>query len=380
MIFKIKKYILLDICLVYSFFRGGADKTTENPGKVLVVQMAKLGDMVCATPVFSAIKKKYPQCKVYVLGNRINKELLEGSKDVDGYIVFEGFGDALKKIRKEKFDFGCVLVPDFIGLAVLYLSGIPLISAPAVENGYSPYETWQYKILRNFVVAKPHKMGSYAPREYLRLLEPIGVFTDVTQKHLVFSGEAEAKVDKFFSENCVQADSDLIVGISPSAGNKIKYWGAEKFAKLADHIYEKYNAKIIIIGGGRDKEEVEKMINSLDKKTKTINASGVFNIDELKALVSKLSVFIGVDTGPIYIAEAFGVPTIDIVGPMDEREQPPIGETHRAVYLKDRKSPELHIMNARVYNEKEARRQVDEISVEMVANEFDNLVALFKLS
>ena len=33
--------------------------------------------------------------------------------------------------------------------------------------------------------------------------------------------------------------------------------------------------------------------------------------------------FISVDTGPIYIAEAFNVPTVDIVGPVDENVQPP---------------------------------------------------------
>jgi hypothetical protein len=59
------------------------------------------------------------------------------------------------------------------------------------------------------------------------------------------------------------------------------------------------------------------------------------------------------------------VPTIDIIGSMDENEQPPIGEKHKLVYLKDR-IPEIHIMNARMYNRKEARRHIEEITPEMV--------------
>lgn len=91
------------------------------------------------------------------------------------------------------------------------------------------------------------------------------------------------------------------------------------------------------------------------------------SIDELKALIAQAGLFVAVDTGPVYIAEAFGTPTVDIVGPMDEREQPPRGEIHLVVVPPAPRTPQLHIMNARVYNEEEVRRQTESISVEMVA-------------
>ena len=116
------------------------------------------------------------------------------------------------------------------------------------------------------------------------------------------------------------------------------------------------------------------MISFLDKDTKVFNTLNMFNIDELKALVSRMSIFISVDTGPIYIAEAFDVATIDIVGPMDENEQPPRGDKHKIVKILDRKKPELHIMNARDYDTKEALRQINEIEVEDVSKILDELV------
>ena len=165
----------------------------------------------------------------------------------------------------------------------------------------------------------------------------------------------------------------MVIGISPSAGNKIKKWGADKFAELADYIYKKYDAKIIVIGGKRDEVEVKEMISFLSKDTQIFNTLDAFNIDELKVLISKMNIFISVDTGPIYIAEAFGVATIDITGPIDEREQPPISDIHRVVCIDNREKPELYVMNARAYDKKEALRQTNEISVSMVIKEFDNL-------
>ena len=132
----------------------------------------------------------------------------------------------------------------------------------------------------------------------------------------------------------------------------------------------------MIIGGENDKREAEEMVGFLGKNTKIINTTGLFNIDELKALISKLSLFISVDTGPIYIAEAFGVATIDITGPIDEKEQPPIGRIHKIVKIENREKPELYVMNARVYNKKEAKRQVDEISVDMVIEKFEELMKI----
>lgn len=375
----INRIFILALCSLKFLSKGKANKKVSDPKRILVIQNAKLGDMVCTTPVFRAIKREYPGSRVYVVGNELNKELLANNPDVDEYIVYSGNPFiVVGKLKQEKIDFACIAVPDFISLAIAYLSNIPSICAPYVLNGFSPYETKSYRILRNVAVLKPHIMGNYVPRERLKLLEPIGIFCDDTRKHLFFSDEANGKVLDFLVNNKIDIGSDLIVGMSPSAGNKIKLWGGKKFAQLADYIYKKHRAKIIVIGAVGDEDVVGEMLDSLDGNIRVVNAAGRFNIDELKALISKMSVFISVDTGSIYIAEAFGVPTIDIVGPMDEREQPPIGNFHRVVTVKNREKPELHIMNARVYNHKEARRQIDEISVSMVINQFDDLVRCIK--
>ena len=169
--------------------------------------------------------------------------------------------------------------------------------------------------------------------------------------------------------------NDFKVCISPSAGNKIKVWEGDRFAKLADHIYKTTRVYIFVVGTQNDAKEVKSMLAALSPNTKVISLLNLLTIDELKACIASMDMMISVDTGPIYIAEAFKVPTIDIVGPMDEQEQPPIGEKHRIVKA-DRKAPELHIMNTRQYNEIEARRQSEAITVDMVETVFDELYGI----
>jgi len=117
------------------------------------------------------------------------------------------------------------------------------------------------------------------------------------------------------------------------------------------------------------------MMNNINNNyiERVVNTVGDLSIDELKALISKMSLFISADTGPIYIAEAFNIPTIDIVGPVDENVQPPKGRIHKLVIPKRTKS-ELYIMNARNYNKEEALRQVNSILTKSVIKEVNKLL------
>jgi len=371
---KFKNLLILLKCFWYFFSRGKANKTSVNYKTIAVFQGAKLGDMVCTTPMFRAIKEKYPQTRLIVIGDAINEKVLEHNDDIDEYIVFKdlSFWELVSEIKKRNIDFACITAPDFLNLASLYLAGVPLISSPYILSGYSHYETKPYKILKNLVIQKPHHMGTYAPREYLRLLEAIEIYTDNTNKHLKFSREAEKSISNLFVKNNISKD-DLLVGIAPGAGNKIKQWPPERFAEVAEYVIKNYGAKVIIIGGKNDLEEAKEMLSYLDDRNKVINTVGLVSIDELKTLISRLSMFVSVDTGSVYVAEAFGVPTIDIVGPMDEREQPPIGLLHRVVLPPNRYKPELHIMDARSFNKEEAKRQVDSITVQAVVGEINSL-------
>mgnify|MGYP001580527300 FL=1 len=370
---RIINLLIIIACLARFLAFGKANKLANRLNSILVIQMAKLGDMVCTTPMFRAIKDKYPNCEVWVLGNDANKELLNYNKDIDGYIVYsQNTKEVINLIKEKKFNFACVTGPNFAALATLVLSGIKLIAAPRIENGISPYETISYKILSKFVTTKPHHMGSYAPREYLRLLEPIGIFTDDTKKHLAFPKNAEQRAEEILKPFA----GKFIIGIAPAAGNKIKEWPTKRFAEVANYAAQKHNAVIVIIGGGNDLGYAEKMKKCLLVDASIIDTAGKLSIDELKALISKLNLFISVDTGPIYIAEALNIPTINITGPIDEREQPPMGQLHLVVTPPSREKPELFVMNARVYNTKEARRQIDSITADMVKDELDVLIDL----
>lgn len=349
-------------------------KIPTNPKKIVIVQGARLGDMVCTTPIFRTIKERYPECQIVVLGDKVNRELLTGHPHVDRYIVWKNnFREVLRVLRAECADFGIVCLPSLEALSLLILGNTRCIVAPRIEGGTSPYETSTYRALLRFVKTVPHYFDHYVPREYLRLLEPISITADSTKKYLTFSEEARLGVRQILEKEGLKTNEKL-VGILPGVGgDPLKLWAPEKFAKLADYVSRKFLARPIILGSGKDFGAVRAMLLAISPQTKAVNLFNKISIDELKALTASLSLFISADTGPIYIAEAFDIPTIDILGPVKEFVQPPRDARHQVVFA-PREIGVLGVLDNITSNRVEARRQSDAITVEMVTPIIDELL------
>ena len=371
---KLTRALLLLRCLLVAFFLGRANKPPVSPKLVMVVLTGKLGDVVCGTPVLSALRTHFPQTRIIIAGDtKYQKGILEDSGLVDGYLDLSN--SPLDKIKEYAANAAFVTGPSFKPTALMYLAGIPLVVAPDVKGGFSPAETRLYKTLKKLITTFPYEIYGYAPRERLGALGPIGIVTDDTTKHLGFSTKGSERAENFLKEKGLKLGRDFVVGISVTAGNKIKEWPTDRFARVADHLVKKHQAKILLLGGPGDAHYVESVIKQAELGAEFINAQKeLFDLDTLKALMSMLSLFISVDTGPIYIAEAFNIPTIDIVGPVDERVQPPQGFLHRNVVPPGRKKAELTILNSRSYDPDEALRQTLSISDQAVITTTDSLI------
>jgi len=360
-----------------ALMRGKATRVPEHPKTLLVVLTGKLGDIVCGTPVLRAIRAHLPATRLIVAGGGPLRALLADSGLADEYLDAEA-PDFESRARSCHADAALIAGPSFATAACAYLAGIPLVVVPDVQGGYSPAETKPYRFLKRLVRTFPYRMREYAPRERLRVLEPFGIVSDDTQKRLGFSEADDRKAIQFLIENGIDGKKDFIVGISPSAGHKIKEWPTERFSTVADYLIEMYGAKIVLFSSKSEEARARAFLTHAKHAAAIVNSQGKFDIGGLKALIAKLNLFISVDTGPIYIAEAFGIPTIDITGPIDENEQPPIGPRHMVVVPPERKRPELFVLNARQYNAQEARRQVESITVEAVTIVINQMILLLR--
>lgn len=311
---------LLLLCFWVFLFRGKAKKISREPKKVLILRWTPhMGDVVYTTPLFSAIKRKYPNCKVYVVGRGRVGDVIRHNPDVDEFIEYkDNFFETVRRIRKEKFDFGCVAKPGTSeGFALLYLGGVKTISLFDILNE-PKVKSWTYPWLLKLGIPIPFYNHRYIPPQFLKLLEPLGVVNPDGHFKLYFSKEADNVIDKLFSDNFVNPE-DFVVGMAPGGSTEDRWWPAERFAKLADILAKEYDARIFIIGAGKDEKAISEFIKNLNPQTKYTNLLNQ-NLDEFKAFISRAKLIIGNDSGPMVTADAFDVAQMIFVGPTDEKE------------------------------------------------------------
>lgn len=367
-ILTIFSFFFFPIIYFFIYFRRAKKKNKEDVRIFLIPQLTRIGDIVCSTPVLKAIKNEYPKSFLSVLVSVNASGIIKNNPRVDEIIIFEeyqkNFLKLVKKVQSGDFDWGISLSGTALSSLLFFFGLIP--RRMKITRNERPiaeiFTDWMCNIKERYVGL------SYLPTFYFKMLQHMEVIT-IDEKKEVFFGN-ESKVNAFLKQEGI-LPGDKIVGVSITAGNKVKEWGDEKFEILAKEIGARYNVKIIFIGGSRDQERIAKLMEKLGDGRDYINAAGLA-LEDLPALMSRFSVFVSVDTGPIHIAEALGIPLIDILGPVNDIELTPRGEKVKII------KPSADIPPA-IFAFREAgsgelmKKALNSISTDMVLDAFSDL-------
>ncbi|MEQ1500200.1 MAG: glycosyltransferase family 9 protein [Parcubacteria group bacterium] len=366
-IFTVLSFLLFPIIYFLILLRK---RKTGDDVKVLVIpQLTRVGDIVCSTPVFQAIKEKYPKSRVVVLVSLKASGIIKNNPRIDEIINIEdykgNFFGLMKKILDERFDFGVSLSGTAFSSTLFFYGFIP--NRIKITRPDGPWSEVFTDWMSNFKYE--YKNLSYLPAFYLKLLEPLNIYKKEVKKEVFWSKVSDNNIDLFFQQNNITSQ-DKIVGVSLTAGNKIKEWGDEKFTVLVREIVARFGMKIIFIGGPGDKDRVQKVIDSLVDKNNYINSVGI-SLEDLPALMNRFNFFISVDTGPTHIAESLGVPLIDILGPVNDIELTPRGK-HSRIIKADGVEPTVFAFQPSG-EPNLIKKSLDDISASKVLSIFDNL-------
>ena len=293
--------------------------------RILIIQTAKIGDLICSTPIFREVKKKHPNTQLTVMINPITKELLDNNPHVDKVITIEnkgykGFSGKLRLsnlIRRGNYDIAVCLIPN-VPFALSLFWGLVPIRLCVMPN----FSGLTFRLASVFFTdLEKHLSGRLITETQMQLLKSIGIESNDISKEVYKSDTADAIAKQVLGET-----NKPLIGIAVSSGNKLKELGTGKIAELMDLLLDNLDAYLVLIGSSHDSNTANMVLDLVSKKHRVINAIGRVSLSELPALIERLSLFIGVDTGITYMADALSVPIIHLAGPIDTSEQCPIGE------------------------------------------------------
>ena len=344
---------LYDRIYAASVFRPRLEDASHNPPavisgawsvrgkrKILLVNMAALGDIVMMTPVVRAIKAAYPDSSLELLTIDRSKDLAEGIAGIDrvhsvpihyrfaGPIALFKLFRMLLELRGERFDalVNLSLVSSFGGLLKTGLINKIVragLSSCRVLKGLGRAGDY------TFFEEKVEKKSSVDLSS--NLLSPLGLALRDTGINYVPSGEDKKTVAKELAAMGVSGKP--LIGFNPGAFRPSRRWPPEYWRKLAALLLEKYPAALVVVTGSPGEKELAESLRVSDR---VVPLAGKFTTRESAALYSRLDLFITNDTGPMHLAAAVGTKTVCIFGPGDYwRFAPSVPEDKKRVVRKD---------------------------------------------
>ena len=289
-----------------------------NPNKILLVKLSSLGDIIHSLHLLDVLRRSYPSSQIHwVVSNRF-ETLLKDHPQIDRLHIFQRdrwsklwrhptrlreIISFLGNIRRERYD----LVIDLQGL---FRSGlISWVSRASQRIGFDSRREmahWFY----NQRVLFPHP-EIHAVERNLKLLTPLEISSEAPNPVLPIDSSALKNVDQLLSDHQLDTGHPL-VAIFPTGRWASKVWPLENVASACEMLCH-HGLRPLILGAPDEKH----LSNQLKAHTECdfIDLIGVTNLPELIALISKIDLLIGHDSGPMHIASVLRTPVIALFGP-----------------------------------------------------------------
>ena len=294
-----------------------------GPKRILVVKLDHLGDVLLATPVFSNLRRAYPDAELHALTGAWSRVVLENHPDVNKVLEYNspvfcrtGQPTSLretfqlyKQLRHQKYDLLVTLRNDWRTLCFALLRVTPKRLDRAALQVTNKLGVSQFT-------------GTHETTRNLDVLHKAGIPTPI-QTTTFSVGEEDEKWASDFLE-ALQIDRERpLIAIHPGSPIPIKRWMPERYAELADWLIARKRAQILFVGVA-DEIPIITDIQGL-MRAETNNIAGKTSLTQLASILQTCNVFIGNDSGPMHLAAAVGTRTIGLYGPGDPTRFGPVG-------------------------------------------------------
>jgi len=312
---------------------------------ILVVRRDNIGDLVCTTPLFSALRRRYPRAWIGALVNSYNAAVLDRNPDLDRVVVYTKLkhldpGESalgtlarravdLWRLRRRRLD--CVVLatplvsPRTIALARAL--------APARIVGFSD------ETLRK--VAGMHEVERiFSLAAQLGIDAPIPPLTVVPDPRL-----AAQALDAFGLSR-----EKLKVAVQISTRRPAQQWPAERFAELVRRLDALGAAAMLLWSPGPldhprhpgDDEKAIEISNQLSE-VKSFVAYRAGPLPELIGALAACDAVITSDGGAMHLAAALQKPIVCFFGDMPPEHWRPWGVPHRVLRPQSRNVADLSV-------------------------------------
>lgn len=309
---------------------------------ILVIHFGQLGDVVLGLPALQAIKAHFAGAKITLLVGASAAAIAKLAEVADEYIIVDRVAlrdgnkagsirkifALVREVRRRKFD----LVVD---LNSLYETNILGFLSGAGARLYEDRENRSIPWLSRFPVSPPveDKLRHQTDR-YLAVLEPLGIYDVPRTTRVEPDKHAREAASRFIDEHDLAGKH--LVGLFLGAGHPTRRWPVENFVALARDLSGGENIGVLIFLGPEERDMREGLSEKFGLSALIVDEKP---LAVFYALLSRLTVLVSGDTGPMHLASLAGANVVLLSEAGSATVHRPLAEG--LIVLEDRPLPEI---------------------------------------
>lgn len=116
-----------------------------------------------------------------------------------------------------------------------------------------------------------------------------------------------------------------IIGVGGKRANRV--WPLVHWESLISQLVGHANTRVVLVGGADEQEPAMRLMAALPDETRAavINACGKLPLATTTALLGRVALTVGGDTGPLHLAAAAGSPVVGLFGPTSIKRTGAVG-------------------------------------------------------
>jgi len=272
-----------------------------------------LGDQILATPALSAVRARYPSARITGHGGKGASLLYQGGPWFDDFVVHGKEASMFRQaadLRGRGFDACLLLTGSFRTAAVAFLARIPHRIGYR-WSGRTPLLTAHWH--------RPRPGGKKAPYPtklyFLDLVGKLGATGGGRVTIPLTDGERE-RADAWFRSQGIAPGEPVLAMCVGAAFGPSKLWPARYFAAAADHMGERFGARVVVLCAPGE-ESIGAAVRGLARRPLVDTGLAPLSIDVLKGVIARSRALLTNDTGPRHIAASFRIPIVCVMGSTD---------------------------------------------------------------
>lgn len=323
-----------------------------QPKKILVINIARFGDTLLITPVLKALKVQWPAATLDVFAHKKTASVIENLPSIDSIHPFSKKKAVwMKYFTRRQYDLALVYGSD--DALVDYARRVATLTVSfSHEPGSDDWHT----------VAPPEQLMP-AQQERALLAQAVGV--EVTDWRLDYNVTPQERefARQFLSEHNFQHKRLIGFQLQSFPAKAYRDWPVSSFKSIADRLLQSYpDTHILLLGGPEGKATAEALASELGSSATSL--AGALTMRQNAAVMSQLSLYLGVDTGPTHLAGALQIPMVAMYHAF-----------HPGRYLAPQQNPALVVIEHPVdYADASREEPMSKIDVDTVWNAVNTLL------